>query len=600
MTFLSHIHRYCLDCQLRGNLPPWINELTELIDIQLSDNDFTGPLPPLNNLTKLELFSVGDNDFSGPIPDLSNSLNLTELSLGRNRFSGNLPPTLGNLKKLEALYLFENRNLTGSLDVLASMDSLEVFRGESCQFTGNLSSSLGDLKSFRYFDITGNHITGPLPVGLSGNDSRTLKFNDNCLTGQYNGSAIANQRSICPAFINIDAMLATNVSGSALMNETLVGDDMDTATGISGYVVPVVIIVALTVLALAGFVGRLAWVRHRNKMQGDGEDGLIGHESGKKSGYGGGGGGGGISGGGGGALAGGFGGAVGAFASKLKGIGGDAGSKTSSGGGFAVLRSAPASNEYEKLPEAEMATQDHLPPQEFSTIPLDVDTRTSFENQQAEQRRLIEKGRPIPFDIVTNNNVNKSHYNSNRFSIDSELEQRTTVNSNALSSSSTTIAASFITPSQRQTRSPQASPIAHSNEPGYHSNRFSGTAESLSSSLSSVDPYVLEKRHPNAWSKEDVSLWLRSSDFDETVIDFFVSQDIDGKLLVLFTPEQIRIEMQAGFTLKQRLSLQTSLARLCAKWGIPYTGSVGVGSPIRSTGDVEVDVIPAPPPQYDG
>ena len=78
-------------------IPPELGNLDNLADLNLMDNQLSGPIPPeLGNLESLEYMYLRDNALSGPIPPALGSLNsLRILSLGHNRkLAGPLPPAL--------------------------------------------------------------------------------------------------------------------------------------------------------------------------------------------------------------------------------------------------------------------------------------------------------------------------------------------------------------------------------------------------------------------------------------------------------------------------------------------------------------------------
>ena len=92
--------------QIQGELPgDRIANLTNLIDLDLSYNDFNGSIPSqLFNLSYLQYLDVSYNSFSGNIPnEIGNKTELQELSLQHNNFFGKIPSSILNLKRLETL-----------------------------------------------------------------------------------------------------------------------------------------------------------------------------------------------------------------------------------------------------------------------------------------------------------------------------------------------------------------------------------------------------------------------------------------------------------------------------------------------------------------
>jgi Leucine-rich repeat (LRR) protein len=87
-----------------------IGDFQNLVELDLSANQFQGPLPrSVGQLTKLESLNLTGNFFSGVVPiEIGNLTKLTLLSLAANRFSGQLPDEIGNLAELLELLLSRN------------------------------------------------------------------------------------------------------------------------------------------------------------------------------------------------------------------------------------------------------------------------------------------------------------------------------------------------------------------------------------------------------------------------------------------------------------------------------------------------------------
>ncbi|KAL3733205.1 hypothetical protein ACJRO7_022692 [Eucalyptus globulus] len=103
---------------------PW----KELIDVDLSDNLFQGPLPipPLH----IVFFGANYNRFSGEIPSSICKLSsLKSLRLARNNLSGSIPQCMGNLANLSVLDLSANKFegiIPRAIDNCASLFLLNV------------------------------------------------------------------------------------------------------------------------------------------------------------------------------------------------------------------------------------------------------------------------------------------------------------------------------------------------------------------------------------------------------------------------------------------------------------------------------------------
>ncbi len=171
---------------LRGQIPPEIGILRNLVSLNLGHNRFTGTIPAqmgsLVGLRVLGLTNAGrEGGLSGPIPpELGNLARLRTLYLGGHDLSGELPSSLANLTELEQLVLWENR-LRGPIPPwLGSLTKLHRLELWSNQFSGPIPSELGNLMEMGRLQISDNLLSEPVPaelgnlkeldrVGLSGN-----------------------------------------------------------------------------------------------------------------------------------------------------------------------------------------------------------------------------------------------------------------------------------------------------------------------------------------------------------------------------------------------------------------------------------------------
>lgn len=141
------------------------NAFTELVDLNLSHNSFSGQLPlGIFNLTNLRSLDISRNNFSGHFPGGASSLrNLVVLDAFSNSFSGPLPVQLSQLENLKVL------NLAGSYfkgpipSQYGSFESLEFLHLAGNFLSGNLPSELGKLKTITHMEIGYNSYQGGIP-----------------------------------------------------------------------------------------------------------------------------------------------------------------------------------------------------------------------------------------------------------------------------------------------------------------------------------------------------------------------------------------------------------------------------------------------------
>jgi len=86
-------------CEISGEIPPEIGELTNLTYLVLGLNQLTGSIPSeIGELTNLTFLGLGVNKLTGSIPpEISNLTNLTHLYLGSNQLTGEIPEGICDL-----------------------------------------------------------------------------------------------------------------------------------------------------------------------------------------------------------------------------------------------------------------------------------------------------------------------------------------------------------------------------------------------------------------------------------------------------------------------------------------------------------------------
>ncbi|KAL8549504.1 hypothetical protein ACS0TY_008369 [Phlomoides rotata] len=154
------------------------NRVTRLV---LEELDLNGSFPhSLTLLTHLRILSLKKNGFSGQVPDLSNLTSLKLVFLSYNSFSGGFPVSLSSLSKLYRIDLSYN-NFSGSIPLsVNNLTQLLTLRFEE----NGLSGSIPDLRlpNLQDFNVSGNRLTGEIPVSLS-NFPATSFWNNPVLCG---------------------------------------------------------------------------------------------------------------------------------------------------------------------------------------------------------------------------------------------------------------------------------------------------------------------------------------------------------------------------------------------------------------------------------
>ncbi|KAJ4965507.1 hypothetical protein NE237_017356 [Protea cynaroides] len=143
-----------------GTLTPLLSHLTQLIQLDLSDNSFYGPVPSsLSSLGNLKILSLRSNAFSGNIPpSLTNLAFLQSLDISNNVLTGPLPVTMNSLSSLTTMDLSFNK-LTGSLPRLPP--NLVELALKANSLSGLLSqSSFQGLTQLEVVELGANRFTG--------------------------------------------------------------------------------------------------------------------------------------------------------------------------------------------------------------------------------------------------------------------------------------------------------------------------------------------------------------------------------------------------------------------------------------------------------
>ena len=202
---------------LQGYIPPSVDKMEELRSLDLSFNNFSGPLPRSlfmgssylrvlilsnnnlhgnipkeskltglgylflenNNLSgeisegllessSLELLDISNNSFSGVIPDwIGNFSLLTSLVLSRNSLEGEIPTGFCKLNKLLFLDLSENKIGPASIPPCANLSTMKYLHLHSNELTALIPYVLSEARSLITLDLRDNKLSGTIPPWIS-------------------------------------------------------------------------------------------------------------------------------------------------------------------------------------------------------------------------------------------------------------------------------------------------------------------------------------------------------------------------------------------------------------------------------------------------
>ncbi|KAL2317135.1 hypothetical protein Fmac_031011 [Flemingia macrophylla] len=186
---------------LAGSIPNAIGNLTMLSELYLLANKLEGSIPlSLKYCISMQSFGVADNNLSGDVPNqiFGNLEGLVNLDLSNNSFTGSIPPDFGNLKHLSILYLYQNK-LSGKIPPeLGACTMLTELVLERNFFHGSIPSFLGSLRSLEILDVSDNNFSSTIPTELQNlSFLNTLDLSFNHLYGEVpTGGVFSNVTEI--------------------------------------------------------------------------------------------------------------------------------------------------------------------------------------------------------------------------------------------------------------------------------------------------------------------------------------------------------------------------------------------------------------------
>uniref|UniRef100_A0A3N7FSR1 Leucine-rich repeat-containing N-terminal plant-type domain-containing protein n=1 Tax=Populus trichocarpa TaxID=3694 RepID=A0A3N7FSR1_POPTR len=153
-------------CRLQGKFPFSMRKFKHLQQLELAENNFTGPIPyDLEQLTELVSLALSGNE--------NDYLSLEPISFDK---------LVQNLTQLRELYLWwVNMSLVvpnSLMNLSSSLSSLVLY---SCGLQGKFPSSMRKFKHLQLLDLRKNNLTGPIPDDLGQLTelvSIDLSFND--------------------------------------------------------------------------------------------------------------------------------------------------------------------------------------------------------------------------------------------------------------------------------------------------------------------------------------------------------------------------------------------------------------------------------------
>ncbi|CAL9221969.1 unnamed protein product, partial [Arabidopsis halleri] len=167
---LSRLHNlerfWVYNSSFFGPFPSFLLTIPSLVDIDLSENQFEGPIDFGNtsSSSKLTELDVSYNNLDGLIPEsISTLVSLENLDLSHNNFGGRVPSSISKLVNLDHLDLSHN-NLGGQvpsyISKLRNLLSLDLSHNN---FGGRVPSSISKLVNLSSLDLSYNKLEGQVP-----------------------------------------------------------------------------------------------------------------------------------------------------------------------------------------------------------------------------------------------------------------------------------------------------------------------------------------------------------------------------------------------------------------------------------------------------
>ncbi|XP_044403541.1 receptor kinase-like protein Xa21 [Triticum aestivum] len=174
------------ELDLAGQISSSLGNLTFLETLDLSYNNFVGPLPVLGHLQQLQTLSLNNNRLNGMIPDsLTNCSSLDTLDLSVNFLVGPIPPNLDLLSNLTYLDLSSNMLVGQIPPKLVSLSKLVTLDLSHNMLVGPIPPNLDLLSNLTYLDLSRNLLVGQIPLKIvSLPKLATLDLSTNMLVGQ--------------------------------------------------------------------------------------------------------------------------------------------------------------------------------------------------------------------------------------------------------------------------------------------------------------------------------------------------------------------------------------------------------------------------------
>ncbi|XP_058076004.1 receptor-like protein EIX2 [Magnolia sinica] len=170
---------------ISGIIPTWFWDLTpHLLSLNLSNNQIFGQLPNLLKMHPQADIDLSLNNFTGPIPCLLNGARVLDLS--NNQFSGPIPPNFTSTMQYLEFFSAKGNQISGMIpSSIEGMNSLTVLDLSRNNIGGIIPLSLGNCVALKALDLSKNRLSGEIPKSLGQlGQLQTMHLSNNRLSGK--------------------------------------------------------------------------------------------------------------------------------------------------------------------------------------------------------------------------------------------------------------------------------------------------------------------------------------------------------------------------------------------------------------------------------
>ncbi|XP_028767353.1 receptor-like protein 7 [Neltuma alba] len=146
-----------------------ISSLRNLQIVSMSSCNLSGPVDSsLEKLQSLLVLGLNNNNMESPVPEtLASLINLTTLQLRSCNLHGVFPKQIFQMPNLQVLDMSDNQDLQGSLPNFQHHGFLHTMNLSHTNFSGQLPSSIQNLRRLSILDLSSSKFHGILPSSIS-------------------------------------------------------------------------------------------------------------------------------------------------------------------------------------------------------------------------------------------------------------------------------------------------------------------------------------------------------------------------------------------------------------------------------------------------